>query len=354
MSAPGPEEQVRFLLDVQRLLNEGLFTATYKYALLMSLADLAFEVGDDSGEPLKISLHQLAEKFIEYYWRQAVPYLTRDRAGSGVLLRQNTDRQAAIVRIVASARESRGESLAQFKRDARAWGHLIRRVSRVVEDMPLWKLQVVGDTVLDFLYENRRQDHAITLRPGVAFCLRRFRELIAELVQGAWVRYIRRYNLAELGDAADLVEFLFGSERTDLSPVRALLTDLQRGRCFYCDRAFQGPAEVDHFIPWIMYPVDLGHNFVLSHRKCNSDKSDRLASEEHLESWVQRNEEHRMILAIAFDEIGVMHSLGCSLRIAHWAYARAANSGGLAWLAADEMVPLDRTWLTLLERSAGT
>jgi hypothetical protein len=70
---PVPEEQIRFLTNVQRLLAEGLFTATYKYALLAALADLSVELGDDSGKPLPLSTFAIAEKFVEYYWRHAIP-----------------------------------------------------------------------------------------------------------------------------------------------------------------------------------------------------------------------------------------------------------------------------------------
>ena len=38
---PTPDEQVRFLRNVQRLLAEGQFTASYKFALVHALADLA-------------------------------------------------------------------------------------------------------------------------------------------------------------------------------------------------------------------------------------------------------------------------------------------------------------------------
>ena len=41
MQPPAPEDQIRFLTNVQRLLAEGLFTATYKYALIAALADLS-------------------------------------------------------------------------------------------------------------------------------------------------------------------------------------------------------------------------------------------------------------------------------------------------------------------------
>ncbi len=45
MKVPSAEKQIRFLNNIQRLFTEGGFTATYKYALLMALADLsvAFE-----------------------------------------------------------------------------------------------------------------------------------------------------------------------------------------------------------------------------------------------------------------------------------------------------------------------
>ena len=38
---PTPEEQVQFLRNIQRLLAEGLFVASYKFALVYALADLA-------------------------------------------------------------------------------------------------------------------------------------------------------------------------------------------------------------------------------------------------------------------------------------------------------------------------
>ena len=68
---PTHEAQVQFLLRIQRLLNEGSFTATYKYALLLSLADIAVEGGDDSGGVLVVSVSLIAEKYIAYYWRHA-------------------------------------------------------------------------------------------------------------------------------------------------------------------------------------------------------------------------------------------------------------------------------------------
>ena len=48
-AAPTPDEQVAFLGQIERLLSEGQFVATYKYALLVSIADLAVQLGRDDG-----------------------------------------------------------------------------------------------------------------------------------------------------------------------------------------------------------------------------------------------------------------------------------------------------------------
>ena len=48
---PTSDEQIRFMVNIQRLLDEGLFTASYKFALLLALALLSIEQGDDSRAP---------------------------------------------------------------------------------------------------------------------------------------------------------------------------------------------------------------------------------------------------------------------------------------------------------------
>jgi hypothetical protein len=64
---PTPEEQVLFLRNIQRRLAEGQFVASYKFALLHALADLCVLQGDDTGAPLELKIHDIAEKFVELY-----------------------------------------------------------------------------------------------------------------------------------------------------------------------------------------------------------------------------------------------------------------------------------------------
>jgi HNH endonuclease len=343
---PSPAEQVRFLRQIQRLLDEGSFVATYKYALLHAIADLCIALGDDSGAELTLPTHDIAERFVELYWRQAVPF----PAGPGpALLAQNTGRQAAVVRVVAEARAEYGGSLARVRTRQAAWADVVRDVESTVRQMPLWRLQTVGSQTVDFLYANMGRGTSITLKPGVAFCFRAFYSMIVEMVEGAWSHYIRRHNQALLGTNVELRSFLFGSDRAALTRFRPILEDLQDGRCFYCRGQLPRECHVDHFIPWRRYPVDLGHNFVLAHRRCNSQKADRLAAPVHLERWHRRNHVHGEELGSRFRDQDIRFDLSTSYQVARWAYQQVERAGGSAWVEGAVLAPVKREWRRILE-----
>src|SRR5690242_12847753 len=131
---PTPEEQVQFLRDLQRLLAEGLFVASYKFALVHALADLAVLKGDDSGAPLDLETRDIAAKFVELYWRQCRPFHAGNQT-SGLILQQNTGKQAAIISQIVASQEECGASLFRLRQFAPArWSGLVRQVDQVVRD----------------------------------------------------------------------------------------------------------------------------------------------------------------------------------------------------------------------------
>ncbi len=210
-SPPSPSEQVAFLRRLQRILDEGSFTATYKYALLHAIADLCVTVGDDTGAPLVLSSRAIAERFVELYWRQVALFPSGEDTG---VLAQDTRGEAAIVREVREARASYGESVERLKTRGAQWEALVRRVDATIRRYPLQLLQTVGQEQVEFLYENRGTGRSVTLLPGVAYCFRAFYPMITDMVEGAWSHFVRRYNGDLLGHATDLRAFLFGSDRS--------------------------------------------------------------------------------------------------------------------------------------------
>lgn len=338
MTSATAEQQLRFLRDLQTILDGGQFVASYKFALLIALADISVECAPAVDGSLRIALDQLSERFIEVYWRQAAPFRGKES------LWQNTGTQAAMISTIARIRGSAG-SLAQARR-SRSWAALVRRARAILLVQPLWRLQRVGPQTLACFYDQQLNDDAIVLKPGVPACFRALYGTVQAIVQLAWLRYVQNLprNQALIGAGHDVADFLFGTDRSVLTPLREGLVDLQHGKCFYCPTALHGQSEVDHFIPWAHYLRDLGHNFVLAHRACNRSKRDLLADIPHLERWAGRNITESNALKELFERIHMQHDADTSIRVAEWRYSNVEEVGGLVWSKKDELVPLRANW----------
>ena len=347
-----PIGELAFLRKLQRLLAEGDFVATYKFALLNALADSSLEREPDNDGSLRVPVSALAEKFIEYYWPQARPY--RAQGGSGFVLLQNTGRQAAVINAVAAAQAAH-PTLPAARAAKLRWHTLVTKVAGTIEGMPLWKLQTVGGERDEFLYrEAEFAHHTIRLLPGVPAAFRALYGLVLDAVRGAWLRQITNIaaNRPVLG-SSDLASFLFGSERSSLDGFRAVLRDHQGGRCLYCRKELRGAGCVDHFIAWSRYPVDLGHNLVLAHDACNAKKRDFLAYPAHLERWQLSHLERARELGERFDSLALPHDPARSRAIAWWAYEQGEAAGAHAWIDAERFVRLDGSWRGVLGAGAG-
>lgn len=342
---PSAHFQLRFLRDIQRILEEGLNTASYKFALVHALADLSVQMGDDSGDALQLPIRAIGERFVELYWRQVTPWPAGETTE---VLSQITGSQAAILRMVRETRGKYGDRVDRLRANPDAWDRVSAEVSRVVRVMPLFKLQRVGSEVHDFLYahevDGRGAEATITLKPGIAYCFRTFHPLVLDLTRGAWIRFVRKLNPELLGEQTELGEFLFGAQRNALEAVRLPLMDFQSGSCFYCRKPIRDSPHVDHFIPWSRYPVDLAHNFVVAHNGCNLAKSDHLAARPHLERWAERNSQRGYDLGAMAQETGVPASLDTSVRITRWAYGQVAERRGQVWEAGRTLVELGEGW----------
>jgi hypothetical protein len=334
--------ELEFLRKLQRLLNEGDFTATYKFALLNALADLSVEGDIAPNGSLRVEIDAIAAKFIEYYWPQARPYGAFD--GAGFVLFQNAGQQAAVINALAALQQN-CPTLA-LARASRSWSGLVRRVARTIVQMPLWKLQIVGSEADEFLYcESEYSGRSIRLLPGVPVAFRGLHGLVLDAVRGAWIRQITRIsaNRPLLSDS-DLAAFLFGSERSSLEGFARVLREHQQGRCLYCRREIRSGGDVDHFIAWSRYPADLGHNLVLAHPRCNGKKRDFLAHPMHIERWYRGNMERADELAQRFEAAKLLYDGERTRAIVLWAYEQGEAAGAHAWIRDDSFERLDSSW----------
>ncbi|MBP7868416.1 MAG: HNH endonuclease [Acidobacteria bacterium] len=287
------------------LLDQGSFTATYKYAVLLGLMDLCLEkTARDGSAPDALTTRELAEKVVDLYWPQTSAF-------RGETLRQNTGRPARILSDLLAFRDALPDPSLPLYRARRAdpagWERTVRQVEWTLILMPLPRLQTVGRETEPVIYtlgwdlgiEKRKADvlryqqtgagpfdNRILLLPGAGEALARLNGLLRPLVHRAWASMVARLNAL---DASRLEDFLFGVDRRALSAVRPDLVELQGGRCFYCGSRLVSRAEVDHFVPFARHPDNGLANLVAADPRCNAHKRDFIAAGAHLGRWLERN-----------------------------------------------------------------
>ena len=330
--APSAEFQLELLAKLERILSQGQFTTTYKFALLVALTNIAVEQGDDSGEALEVDLEDVARQYLALYWNMARPYPPIRE-----LLRQSTNanRPAAILTLLEPEVRSARGSYQRLRAYRASRDGLLAATRRTLAKDVLYRLQTVGQTAESradrFLYDHpptaaecARLKH-ITLEPGVPACLRRLRGVIIAMVQARWALWVRENN-EKLSSDLELESFLFGASRSAVSVYAERFYDLQNKRCFYSGKKLDGPksGEVDHFIPWARYPFDSPFNLVLASRAENNKKSDQLASPEARARWLARNADAQTCALLTHPApIGFGASIAdrdTARMIAQWAY----------------------------------
>jgi len=304
---------IAFAEKVLTLLDEGSFTATYKYAVLLALMDVCLEQSTRTGAaPTSITTTQLAEKVLELYWPHTVSFspAATDGTEPRVLYQNQPSRrggqlsgQAAIITAIRTFRDKHAPdpsaSLTRARLKApKRFATLMRTVEHKLVEMPLPRLQTIGDREDAFIYrinwtrqitrsefeDPDRFDNAIRFVGNAAEHLVTLAGLLRPLIQRQWAAMVARFN-ADLVQDAELERFLFGAQRIALAPVREPLIAVQGGQCFYCQRPLRSDVQIDHFIPWARYPNNAIENLVAAHEPCNRDKSDHLAATGHVTHW---------------------------------------------------------------------
>lgn len=318
---PSADQQLEFLNHIQQLIRLAETTSTYKFALLLSMTRLAIEQGESSGNTLTLNINDIAEKFIELYWNQARPFHFDE--DPFVLMQNSGSAQAAVISLIEKT-QKKYSTITKARAATESWKSLLNKVTTVINQNPIERLQIIHRTPVEFLY--RYEDCTkteIRLLPNVMYCLRAFNIIIEELCQKSWVGAVRlnRSNRYLFDLFPDLDSFMFDTNRNLLTKAEPILRELQENTCFYCGKKIAKDSHaIDHFIPWSLYQYDTGHNFVLTDRSCNSQKSNFLAADIFYQKWLKRNLIHNNFITHEMTEIGFTTSKERSENIANWAY----------------------------------
>ena len=231
---------IGFAEKVLELIDEGRYTATYKYALLLALMDVCLEHTQSTGDaPQAVTTRQLADKLIELYWPHTLPFVGSSQA---TVLKQNTTGQAEIISAIVRFRERHAPDPSVPRWESRirapaAYERLARLVEWKLIEMPLPRLQTMGQSHRPFVYEIcwdqrvvQREvtayqrgaasafDNRVMLKPGVGEYFLQLSGLLRPLIQRRWASMVAQLNRLE---ESQLETFLFGADRTRTVKIRS-------------------------------------------------------------------------------------------------------------------------------------
>lgn len=288
---PAPVDPLALGQRVVAILQTGRRTATYKLATLMALMEHSLDhLPEDSQAQLVVPIRDLAERVLEIYWHQVLPF-------EGDALRQSTQPRAVILREALRLRTAskvgdRHVALAVARLRAPSdYDAVVTAVALTLVRQPLHRLQRTGlEPSPTFLYDDSWMHDTLTLAqlaahggavelyPGVAWSLARLSGLLKPALEVLWVDDVRRWNRGLVAHVPDIAGHLFGRNRVSLAPARSALLDTFGTRCFYCGAAVGKSAPVDHVLPWSRVGIDGLANLVVACATCNTDKSQTLPS----------------------------------------------------------------------------
>ena len=190
--------------------------------------------------------------------------------------------------------------------------------------------------------DERSFDNAIRFVGDAGEHLVRLSGLLRPLVKRQWALMVGAINHL---DESDLETFLFADDlRPATTALRAPLVELQQHRCFFWQERFRAEAVLDHFIARARHCDDSVGNIVAAHAKCNENKSDHLASDEHVRRWRERNDAQGSDLAEIARTAAWEWEPDRNLGVARAIYLHLPTSLEL-WRARDELVGVDEAAL---------
>jgi len=170
--------------------------------VLLALIDLCLAgTQASSAPPEMVTTRQLADTIVEIYWPHTVPFASRAEAR---ILSKNTRGQAEIVSAVLTFRSRHAPDASVGRWHARvaapaAYERLVKTVEWKLIEMPLPRLQMMGQSLDPFIYEihwdarvQRRDierdgfDNRVLLRPRVGEYFLQLNGLLRPLIQRRW------------------------------------------------------------------------------------------------------------------------------------------------------------------------
>lgn len=278
-----------------KIVRECNYDNTYKMAWAKSLVEICSNV-DSQGEKLEITLKEIAQKFLKYYWNQTIFF--------DLVQGSNPNKPPVILSLVKTLINKYYEAINKKQPEVfekvedrfeniglqNDYEKTQNSIARILKNDVSWRFDNLNDNT-DKLYYYEQNDDFLIIDKDNALILKENEQNLYDLINYRWSLILECFNSSPRINKKVRIIDERNIKRNTLNKFKPYL-DIENPNhyCFICGKQVE-PKElaIDHVIPWsYMYSDDLW-NLVYVCQHCNSIKSNVIPSKNHIERLKERN-----------------------------------------------------------------
>lgn len=283
-------------LVFKKIIRECNYDNTYKMAWAKALVELSGEI-EMTEEKVVISLTQIAEKYLKYYWNQTIFF--------DLIQGSNPNKPPVVVSCVKKfieyyyskagnkkpiRYERLTEAIDSYSMNEAYCGTIDNIVDAIKQDVSWRFLNVQGSDIK--VYDYNKGDSELKIEASLLHIFHENEQDLYDLINYRWGMILETFNnsprISKKVKIIDEQEI----QRNSLSKYKQYL-DLENSDhvCFICGETIpDDEVSIDHVIPWgYMYSDDIW-NLVYVHKRCNSQKGIIIPGRSEIVRLKERND----------------------------------------------------------------
>lgn len=289
-----------FLDSWLKILRNCNYDNTYKMAWAKAITEISLEsdyAGCNDNEEIEITLKQIAQKVIKYYWNQTIYFY--------LIQGSNPLKPPKILSITKGLIEVYQEAIHLFQpiRFERAQNDIesnlslkeqydaaIKDIIKVLKSDVSYRFLNLEGIKIEGIYNYKQNDNSLYISVENLKILKQNVQMLFETINYRWALILETFNSTpRICKKVKIIDDNQIRRKPLMRFMKYLDMDNPDHICFVCGKRIEADLSIDHVIPWsYLYSDDLW-NLVYAHKGCNSTKSNIVPDEEIIKRLQQRN-----------------------------------------------------------------
>jgi hypothetical protein len=278
---------------ITKMVNSNTYKLAWGRAIIESIHLEQYTQFDDE---IRIHFDTLSELILKYYWNQIFFFNLKQGPSleKSPLIYQLTEKAINSYKTTSNSNLPVWFDVAkiELEKDIQVYSKLIKSISSALKLDVSHRFMNIDQDIKSIYVLNKKEKY-IYLKKEDAFILKEYGLVLTQLLNYKWAQLLEQYNRSP-----KIVSKVKGSQeahikRSNLNRFKEILLKFHENNepiDFYTGEVLDlNDISIDHVIPWsFMFSDDLW-NLVITSKKYNSSKSNRIPSQEIIKKLIERN-----------------------------------------------------------------